>query len=116
VAFQTTLRAVGTTIHPGKLPSSASLLSIDHPAFALSAVKIAEDGQGLVMRGVNLSHQPLNVGMRCLLPIRSASKARIDETPLEVLPVEKGSQLKMDVGPQEIITLRLDLDPPRPQG
>lgn len=116
VAFQTTLRAVGTTIHPGKLPSSASLLSIDHPAFALSTVKIAEDGQGLVMRGVNLSHQPLNVGMRCLLPIRSASKARIDETPLEVLPVEKGSQLKMEVGPQEIITLRLDLDPPRSQG
>lgn len=113
VAFQTALRAVGTTIHTGSLPSSASLLSIDHPAFDLSAVKTSEDGQGLVIRGVNLSHQPLTINTRCQLPIRSANKARIDETPLEMLPVEKSSQLKMEIGPHEIITLRLDLDPPQ---
>jgi len=113
VAFQTALRAIGTTIHPGKLPPSASLLSIDHPAFDLSAVKTSEDGQGLVIRGVNLSHQPLNVRARCQLPIRSANKARIDETPLEMVPVEKSSQLKMEIGPHEIITLRLALDPPQ---
>lgn len=109
LAFQTTLRAVGTPLHKGILPASASMLAIDSQAFDLTCVKTAEDGLGLIVRGVNLGHQMLNVNLDSLFEITSAFKARIDETPLETLEISDSNRLSLEINPHEIITLRLNV-------
>jgi alpha-mannosidase len=107
-AFQTTFRGMGTSLHAGALPVSASLVQIDHHAFALTAVKSSKDGDGLILRGVNLSHQPLRTTLKCLLPIRSASRASMDETALESLEIQDDHHVPLVINPHEILTLHLN--------
>ncbi len=110
-AFQTTLRGTGTSLHPGALPPSASLVSIDHHSFAITAVKSSKDGKGLILRGVNLSPQPLETTLRCLFPFQSATKVRMDETKLDTLEIRDGYHLPILINPHEILTFHLILSP-----
>jgi alpha-mannosidase len=107
-AFQSKMKAVGSALHDGILPASGSLLSIDNPSFDLTAVKKAEDGRGLVVRGVNLAHKPTDIQLTSMLPLQSASRTRMDETSLHELQVESGHILNIRLQPLEILTLRLD--------
>lgn len=110
-AFQTTLRGMGTSLHTGALPSSASLIHVDHDAFALTSVKSSKGGDGLILRGVNLSQQPLKTTLRCLLPIQSATKVRMDETKLETIEIQEGHHVPILINPLEILTLHLIFSP-----
>ena len=76
----------------------------------LTAVKAAEDGSGLIVRAVNLSEEAVNATLRCHLPIRRASLARMDETSLEELPVENGDSIRISAGPHAVVTFRLEFD------
>jgi alpha-mannosidase len=102
---------MGTSLHTGALPSSASLIYVDHHAFALTSVKSSKDGGGLILRGVNLSHQPLKTTLRCLLTIQSATKVRMDETKLETLEIRDGHHVPISIHPHEILTLHLIFSP-----
>ncbi|KPK92673.1 MAG: hypothetical protein AMJ88_10235 [Anaerolineae bacterium SM23_ 63] len=110
-AFQTNFRGMGTSLHNGPLPPSASLAHVDHHAFALTSVKSSIDGYGLILRGVNLSHQPLKTKLRCLLPIQSAAKVRMDETVLEAIELQDDHHVPIMIKPHEILTLHLTLSP-----
>ena len=110
-AFQTTLRGMGTSLHAGVMPPSASLVKVDHHAFALTAVKSSRDGDGLILRGVNLSRQPLKTMLSCLLPIQSATKVRLDETKLEAIKIRDDHHVPIQINPQETLTLHLTFSP-----
>jgi alpha-mannosidase len=110
-AFQTTLRGVGTSLHTGVLPPSASLVHVDHHAFVLTAVKSSIDGGGLILRGVNLNHQPLRTTLKCLFPIQSATKVRMDETVLEEIEIQDDHHVPLEINPHEILTLHLTFSP-----
>jgi mannosylglycerate hydrolase len=110
-AFQTALRGMGTSLHPGALPPAASLVNVDHQAFALTSLKSANDGDGLILRGVNLSHQTLKMKLRFLFPIQSATKVRMDETKLESIEIREGHHVHLLIKPHEILTLHLTLSP-----
>jgi alpha-mannosidase len=108
LAFQSSFRGVGTHIHSGSLPPSVSLLSIEPETFQVTAIKISEDGRSLIVRGVNLQADPVQVRIMSAFPVHSASKARLDETPVDVVWVRKNQSLEIEVQPSEIMTLRLD--------
>jgi alpha-mannosidase len=110
-AFQTILRGMGTTLHTGALPPSASLVQVDHHEFALTAVKSSKVGDGLILRGVNLSHQPLRTLLKTLLPIQSATKVRMDESVLESIEMQDDHHVPISIKPHEILTLHLILSP-----
>ncbi|HEY42460.1 MAG TPA: hypothetical protein G4O11_00565, partial [Anaerolineae bacterium] len=110
-AFQTSLRGIGTSLHSGVLPTSASLISVDHDAFSLTSVKTSKNGKGLILRGVNLSHQPLQTAVTSLPPIQSASKVRMDETKIEELEIQENHRVPLLIEPHEILTLHLILSP-----
>jgi len=109
-AFQVGLRSRTTPRHAGRLPPSASFLTLDPVCMQLTAVKAAEDGSGLIVRAVNLSEEAVNATLRCHLPIRRASLARMDETSLEELPVENGDSIRISAGPHAVVTFRLEFD------
>ena len=108
-AFQSPMRAIGTRLHRGILPPAASLLAWTPGSFHLTCVKTAEDGQGLIVRGVNLRDERAEVELECLLAVAEACRARLDETPLEALPVEAGCKVRFAARPHEIVTLRVRL-------
>jgi mannosylglycerate hydrolase len=108
LAFQSSFRGVGTQIQSGSLPPSISLLSIEPETFQVTAIKTSEDGRSLIVRGVNLQQDPVQVRILSAFPIHSAAKARLDETPIDVAWVRKNESLEIEVQPSEILTLRLD--------
>ncbi len=72
-AFQTPLRAEGSQLHPGSLPSQASLVKIEPDEFIFSSLKIAQEGQNTVIRGYNISTIPLIIRLKFLKPFQSES-------------------------------------------
>jgi mannosylglycerate hydrolase len=109
-AFQAGLRAVTTPQHAGHLPPAASLLALDPACMQLTAIKAAEAGSGLIVRAVNLSAHTVTATLTSHLPIRHASRARLDETPLEDLVVEGRGIVRTSAGPHAVVTFRLECD------
>ncbi len=54
-----------------------------------SAIKESEDGEWIVLRCTNLHAQPV-AGMWRLPGVQQAMLARLDETPVEGIPVQHG--------------------------
>lgn len=107
-AFQSPLRAVVTTFHRGVLPPMGSLIAADNPAFVLSAVKMAEDGRGLIVRGYSVSGAPEEVTLRTGIRFTHAERVWLDESPMgKPLKVSRRSTVRFAVHPAEIVTLRL---------
>ncbi|HZW02805.1 MAG TPA: glycoside hydrolase family 38 C-terminal domain-containing protein [Anaerolineaceae bacterium] len=107
-AFDLPLRAAAALLHPGLLPAQGSLFAVDQPDFVVTAVKIAADGQGIVLRGYNRTEAALEVGVRPALPYHTARRARLDETPLQALAPDAEGRVVFAAGGKEIVTLRFD--------
>jgi alpha-mannosidase len=73
-AFAAPLRGVETGAHPGPLPPEGSFVEAKPPAFEISAIKLAEDGRGLLVRGWNATAEPIRVTLR---PWRAFAKAEL---------------------------------------
>jgi mannosylglycerate hydrolase len=109
-AFQDLLRAVVTAASPGPLPPTASLVQADNPAFVVSAVKWAEDGDALIVRGYNLSRQVETVRLRMGHPFGGCRLARLDETPTgNAIQPDPDGAYRFDAPPAGVVTLRFDL-------
>jgi alpha-mannosidase len=99
-AFQTQLRAVSAGLHGGSLPAQASFFSVDAPGFAVSAVKIANDGNGWIARGYNLTDQPIT-GSLTALHAHPAERVTLAEQ--TIAPLSGGD---LTVRPHEIVSVR----------
>ena len=99
--------------YKGQNGPSYSLLNINNPHVNIQAVKMAENGSGVVVRLQELSGQPADhVKLTAALPIRAAEELDGTERPLgEKLKVQNSS-LSMDFSPYELKTVLLDIKPP----
>ena len=71
-------------------------------------MKTAEEGEGLIVRIVNLSDQNVYANLRTLLPIAGAWQVRLDESSISQLSIRDSNQLQVKYHPHEILSLRLD--------
>jgi len=107
------LRAVTASQASGPLPSSASFLSLDAPGVQVSALKGAEDGDGIVLRLFNVGDDLASGTLRLLHPAIRIERLSLDERTIELLAEAEGAddpgitQLPLDVGPHRIETLRI---------
>ncbi len=88
-AFNASLRGLVEPLHPGALPVSASLVKAEPPEFALSAVKLSEDGNGWIARGYNLGDADLQVHLTPWKPFSRVELVTLSEetkAPLEGAP------------------------------
>jgi alpha-mannosidase len=104
-AFVSGLRAVGTAIHPGSLMPAASLVQVDDPAFVSSAIKQAELGEGVVIRGYNLGGEPRLVRLTLSFGFDRCWRSRLDESHVQELTKATGNSVAFEVGAHEIVTL-----------
>jgi alpha-mannosidase len=103
--FKVDVKAIQGVTLDGELPGTHSFFTVDPPEkVMLSALKRAENGQGLVLRLWNISAAMLPVTLTTSLPFRMASSLRLDETPLADLDLKDG-KLQFEMGPHKITTI-----------
>lgn len=105
--YESPLRAVPTTAHPGRLPSATSLIAVSPEAFVLTAVKPAEEGRGIIVRGYNRSSEAVQTRFTTLLTFKHAARVNLLEETIEEVGIEPDGSIKLDLRPFEIATIRL---------
>lgn len=88
------------------LPKQFGFLSIEPAALVLSAVKRAEDGNGLVIRLFNPTPTPLQGNVAVFTKLAGAELLTLEEKPVEEIPC-CGNTVAVRVDPKKIVTLRL---------
>jgi len=108
---------VGPAIVAGKLPSDeASLLEVNNSLVAVATWKLAEDGQGSILRLQETAGKPQSVGIRsAYLKMDQVWRCSLLEDNLQELKAERHG-FQIEVKPFEIVTLRLRTSPDFPEG
>ena len=78
-AFNAPLRAVLTGIHQGSLPPASSFITAEPETVVVSAVKMAEAGDGLIVRVYNIGDEPVEAKLRLWRPFRRAVLVNLNE-------------------------------------
>ncbi|GAB4478338.1 MAG: alpha-mannosidase [Anaerolineae bacterium] len=107
-AFQTPVHVRMAGGENGQLPLRASLAEVDNPSFVLSAVKTSADGEGLIVRGYNISEDNQPVTLRTVTPFTTARRVRLDEQPLDdEVSIQPDGRVCFTAGPGQIVSLYL---------
>ncbi|MBS1852718.1 MAG: alpha-mannosidase [Acidobacteria bacterium] len=106
--FNYTLHAAQAQVHDGKLPAEHSYVSLDQPNVVLTAVKKAEDDNGLLFRFFEWAGKSGNVTVHVPEGGTSAVATNLMEK-AEGSPLPwQDNQFTVPVHPFEIVTVRVD--------
>jgi alpha-mannosidase len=81
-SFEAPLRALPTEQHDGELPGVWSFIHVTPDTSAISAIKRAESGEGLIVRLYNPGDQPQEAALIFGAPLAGVGEVRLDEEPL----------------------------------
>ncbi|UWZ84562.1 alpha-mannosidase [Occallatibacter riparius] len=102
------LTAVVTTAHAGALPAQHSFASVSSPNVVLTALKKAEDTNGLIFRVYEWAGKGSDVEFHVPPGATGATITNMMEAPEgQPIPVQ-GDVVKAPIHPYEILTLRVD--------
>ncbi len=102
------LRAVVTTAHAGSLPAEHSFASVSPENVVLTAVKKAEDANGLIFRVYEWAGKETTAEFHVPPGATGATVTNLIEEPEgDALKVE-GDVVKVPIKPYEILTIRVD--------
>ena len=94
----------------GKLPQKNSFLSISPSTVIMSALKKADNGDGLILRLYNPTSKDIEAKIQCgYKPIKKAQMVNFLEEPKSDLPVKSGV-LALQIPHKKIVTLELVFD------
>ncbi|MFA5066095.1 MAG: glycoside hydrolase family 38 C-terminal domain-containing protein [Dehalococcoidia bacterium] len=108
-AFNAPMRAVVAIPHPGIREGAGSFLTVVPDLFVITAIKMPEDGSGLIVRGFNISSRAIDVSIKPDLPIVAVGRCRLDETAVDELLIEQDGCVRFSAGGHEIVSLRFDI-------
>lgn len=98
--------AVSVLAEIGPLSLVRPWLAVEPTGFLITAIKPAESGVGLIVRGFNATEEPLEVTLHAAWPISAARQVNLLEEPQATLRIEQG-QVYLSVGPRQIISVAL---------
>jgi alpha-mannosidase len=104
-AFQTELRAIETGIHPGEIPAHGSFVSTSPAEFILSAIKTAENSQGWLVRGYNISSKTIQVSLKPLRRFTRAAQVNLAEKELAPLEWDEQGSVVIPANGHEVISV-----------
>ncbi len=108
-SFNSPLRVITTGTHPGSLPPKQGFLSVESGHFEVTALKKAEQGDDLILRGYEIKGKGETVRLRIGLPVLEAHLADLLERGGEELPVRQ-NRIEFQCRPFEFITMRLRVE------
>ena len=100
---------IGAQVEPGKgnLPIETSLLTIEPAGLVLSALKVAEQGDGIIVRVYNPTSRFLSGTIRGLWKVIQAELVGLDEKPQGTVSVTPPSTVPVALRSGEIKTIKL---------
>jgi alpha-mannosidase len=101
-AFEAPLRALEEGAHKGILPSEGSFMEVTPLAFEISAVKLAADGRGILVRGWNATDETIRVRVRPWRVFAHAEQANLAEERTGALRIGHGGGVTFAVRGHEI--------------
>lgn len=107
-SFNSPLRVISTDSHKGLLPAEYSFLGVERGHFEVTALKKAEQGGDLILRGHESEGRAGRVRLRLELPVQQARRADLLEEPGEELVLDNG-RIEFDCQPFQFVTLRMRL-------
>lgn len=108
-AFNAPLQAVTTGFHPGSLPMEQSFLEIKPDSLVVSAVKRAEEGDGLIVRFYNITGERVRGRVRLNISFKEGWRVNLNEEKIKKLTPDKKGAISLPVRGHEIVTLRFVL-------
>jgi alpha-mannosidase len=102
------LTAVVTTAHAGSLPAEHSFASVSPENVVLTAVKKAEDANGLIFRVYEWAGKDATVEFHVPAGATGATITNLMETPEGSALAVTGDLVKAPIHPFEILTIRVD--------
>ena len=102
-AFQTNLQAIETGIHPGEISVQGSFISSSPTEFVISAVKAAENGKGWLVRGFNISSEPIQVSLKPYRRFTDVTQVNLAEEKIALLDNEEDGSVTFSIGGHQII-------------
>ncbi len=109
-SFDTPLRTIPTDAHQGVLPAEHGFLSVEDGNFEVTALKKAEQGDGVILRGCEIRGRKSKVRLHFEFPIQQAWLADLLEHPLKPIQTRQDA-IEFDADPFAILTFRLRLKP-----
>ncbi|MBI3287521.1 MAG: hypothetical protein HYZ68_05675 [Chloroflexi bacterium] len=106
-AFATPLRVVTITRYPGGLPSALSFLEIKPRELVVSAIKLAEEGNRLIVRLYNVDDRPIQGRLRLYRRFSHAWRTNLNEEILTELSPQD-DVYTLAVRSHEIVTLAFE--------
>jgi mannosylglycerate hydrolase len=105
--FKVSIDAIQGVPVAGRLPSSGSFIRIvPNDKLMVSALKKADDQDGIILRLWNISGEKINGTITTMLPVGMAAMLRLNETVESELKIENGN-INIQVGPHKIVTVLL---------
>jgi len=104
-AFETPLRVMETDLHAGKIAEHGAFISHSPAEFTISAVKEAENGQGWIVRGYNLSDQTIQLNLKPLRRFTDARQVNLAEEEIAVLEIGEDGGISMPVSGHEVASI-----------
>jgi alpha-mannosidase len=102
------LKAVVTTAHPGSLPAEHSFASVSPENVVLTAVKKAEDADGLIFRVYEWAGKSATAEFHVPAGATGATVTNLMEQPEGSPLAVEGDVVKVPIHPYEILTIRVD--------
>jgi len=108
------LSGQATTAHAGALPATHSFVSVTPENVVLTAVKKAEDANGLIFRAYEWAGKDATVELHVPPGATGATVTDMQEKPEGSALTVSGDVVKAPIHPYEILTVRVDYN--REQG
>lgn len=90
--------------HRGNLLWEAGFLEIEPAELVLTAVKLAEAGERLILRFYNISNQPVDARIGFNKPLKAVALTNLKEEPVKQLDI-RNNNIYFNVSPHRIITI-----------
>jgi mannosylglycerate hydrolase len=104
-AFATPMRAITTDAHAGTLPASASFVRVTPREFVISAIKMREDNQGLIVRGYNIGNEPIDARIELWKSFARASRVNLNEEEIAPIELYDEREIRINVRGKEIVSM-----------
>jgi len=93
-------------VHQGMALVEKSYFSLEPANLILSALKKAENGNGIIIRLFNPTDKPVTAVLACPMKLKSVWLVKLSEARVKKLPV-RGTAVQTPVKPGQVVTLKL---------
>lgn len=106
--FNNPLWAFETDFHYGELPLEQSWIEIEPSSLIISAVKMADDGKGIIVRFYNPGERDVNGKIKLYRSFAKAQLINLNEEPISKLRLKEDGWLNLKVAKKKLISIRFD--------